>query len=282
MIIFRQREPLEQKLQQLQREGRRIGFVPTMGALHQGHMRLIETSLRHTDVTVCSIFVNPAQFNDPKDFEKYPLTPENDIRQLIAAGTNILFLPEVREIYPEAKPYSPDYPLGQLGQVLEGKYRPGHFHGVCMVMDRLLHMVRPHDLFMGQKDYQQCMVVKKLINLLQLPVNLNIVPTCRENSGLAMSSRNMLLSDLDKANATGLYQALLHIKENSWKAPLSALCEQAKAKISAAGFDKTDYVEVCDADTLAPLGDDADPELPKVALAAAFIGGVRLIDNLLL
>lgn len=282
MIIFRQRGPLEQKLQQLQREGRRIGFVPTMGALHQGHMRLIETSLRHTDVTVCSIFVNPAQFNDPKDFEKYPLTPENDIRQLIAAGTNILFLPEVREIYPEAKPYSPDYPLGQLGQVLEGKYRPGHFHGVCMVMDRLLHMVRPHDLFMGQKDYQQCMVVKKLINLLQLPVNLNIVPTCRENSGLAMSSRNMLLSDLDKANATGLYHALLHIKENSWKAPLSVLCEQAKAKIGAAGFDKTDYVEVCDADTLAPLGDDADPGQPKVALAAAFIGGVRLIDNLLL
>ena len=282
MIIYRQTAPLVHKLQQLRREGRRIGFVPTMGALHQGHMGLIEAALRQSDVTVCSIFVNPAQFNDPKDFEKYPLTPEADILKLTRANASILFLPSVEEIYPDGRFSGPGYDLGHLGQVLEGKYRPGHFQGVCMVMDRLLNIVQPDELFMGQKDYQQCMVIRRLIEILGLSVRFNVVPTYREPNGLAMSSRNMLLSDGDKVKATGMHRALQYIKDHAGSEPVSELCRQAGEIIRSSGFEKTDYVAVCDADTLTPIDDSPANDRPKVALAAAFISGIRLIDNLLL
>src|SRR5690348_11900589 len=176
MIIFKKALALQNKLKQLKKSKEKIGFVPTMGALHDGHLALIEQSKSVDTTTVCSIFVNPTQFNDKKDFEKYPVTIENDIYLLEKSNTNILFLPSVDEIYPEGLATNFSYDLGFLETILEGFYRPGHFQGVCRVMDKLLNIVQPDDLFMGQKDYQQCMVIKRLIELNKISTQLHVVP----------------------------------------------------------------------------------------------------------
>ena len=197
------------------KQGKKYGFVPTMGALHAGHISLINDSKKASDLTVCSIFVNPTQFNDPKDFEKYPITIEKDIAMLEAAGCDILFLPEVAEMYPGGTSTSIHYELGYLETILEGHYRPGHFQGVCMIVHRLLDIVKPDNLYIGQKDYQQSMVIKKLIELTGMKelVDLNISPTLREAGGLAMSSRNMRLTEQERVKATAIYKTLHLIKE---------------------------------------------------------------------
>ena len=188
-------------------KGKTIGFVPTMGALHAGHINLIENCRRDSDLTVCSIFVNPAQFNDPKDFEKYPVSIEKDIEMLTNAGSSVLFLPSVEEIYPTGRTNLETYDLGSLETLLEGRYRPGHFQGVCQVMSRLLNRVEPDHLFMGQKDFQQCLVVQRLINILNLRLEFHIVPTVREKDGLAQSSRNLRLTADQRKNAIAISQA---------------------------------------------------------------------------
>src|ERR1700737_4918300 len=162
MILFKRAGDLTRWLKEQHSRGKSIGFVPTLGALHPGHISLIDISKKSTGITVCSIFINPTQFNDPKDFEKYPITIEKDIYLLEKAGTDALFLPEVDDVYPGGTKELEKYELGGLETLLEGKYRPGHFQGVCQVMRRLLDLVAPDDLFMGQKDYQQCMVVRRL------------------------------------------------------------------------------------------------------------------------
>src|SRR5690242_6983731 len=174
MIVFKKAADLSRHISLLKEENKTIGFVPTMGALHRGHLSLIEASKDQCDVTVCSIFVNPTQFNDPKDFEKYPITIEQDIKLLTQKDTDILFLPSVDEIYPDGVHHLAIYDLGALETVLEGKYRPNHFQGVCQVMDRLLHIVQAEKLFMGRKDYQQCLVVSRLIEIKGIPTNLSI------------------------------------------------------------------------------------------------------------
>ena len=194
MIIYKESAALNIKLQKIKSEDQKIGFVPTMGALHAGHISLINDSREMGNTTVCSIFVNPTQFNDQKDFEKYPVDIEKDIYLLEKAGTEILFLPSVKEMYPEGLTTLYQYDLGFLETILEGFYRPGHFQGVCRIVHKLLNIVQPHHLFMGQKDYQQCMVIKRLITDYSINTQLNIVATERENSGLAMSSRNLRLS----------------------------------------------------------------------------------------
>src|ERR1700753_3477170 len=184
MIVFKKAGDLASWLDKQRSEGRSIGFVPTMGALHQGHISLIAISKKATSLTVCSIFVNPTQFNDPKDFQKYPITIEKDIALLEKADTDILFLPEVSEMYPTGTSGLEHYDLGPLETLLEGKFRPGHFQGVAQVMQRLLNIVRPDDLFMGSKDYQQCMVVQRLIEIMALPAVLHRCPIVREPDGL--------------------------------------------------------------------------------------------------
>src|ERR1700691_4943551 len=191
MILFKRSAHLYRWLNHETVSGKSIGFVPTMGALHEGHISLITISKKETDITVCSIFVNPTQFNDPRDFQKYPITLEKDIALLEQAGTDVLFLPEVEEIYPKGTSGLEHYDLGRIETLLEGQYRPGHFQGVCQVMRRLLDVVRPDDLFMGQKDYQQCMVLQRLLELRGMPTRLHRCPILREPDGLAMSSRNM-------------------------------------------------------------------------------------------
>ncbi len=258
-----------------------IGFVPTMGALHQGHLSLIGLSKQADTLTVCSIFVNPTQFNDPKDFEKYPVTIEQDILLLERAGCHVLFLPTVQEMYPNGTAPSLHYDLGYLETLLEGSHRPGHFQGVCQVVHRLLDIVQPTHFYLGQKDYQQCMVLKKLIELIGSPAVLTIGPTLREASGLAMSSRNMRLSEGDKQKATAIYEAHCFIKQHIQQGALLPLLQLAQKKILEAGFEKIDYVAIGNAATLQPVT-NWDGKEQLVVLTAAFLNGVRLIDNMLL
>lgn len=288
MILFKKAAELNHWLKRQQAAGLTVGFVPTMGALHQGHISLIDISRSQTALTVCSIFVNPTQFNDPADFAKYPVTIEKDIALLEKAGTDALFLPDVTTLYPGGTTILERYDLGPLESLLEGKYRPGHFQGVCQVMFRLLDIVRPDDLFMGSKDYQQCMVVQRLLAIMGLPANLHRCPILREPDGLAMSSRNTRLDPSQHSNALAIYHALRGIKEG-WSAgiPIPQLIATATTVLQAAAF-RIDYVSIADATTLQPLSDPADaaPHPPSsrnaaaVALIAAFQGEVRLIDNM--
>lgn len=281
MILYKHKKDIEQKINAFRSEGKSIGFVPTMGALHEGHLSLIKASRQKNTITVCSIFVNPTQFNDINDFKKYPVTIESDIQQLTEAGTDILFLPSVTEMYPEGTVATEHYDLDELENILEGKYRPGHFQGVCAVVHRLFLIVKPDTAYFGQKDYQQCMVIKKLVQLKSLPVEIIIHPTIRDNSGLAMSSRNLRLREKDKELVTILYKALSYIKEKKNQLSVDELLKEAKKVILNSGFEKIDYVAICDAVTLQPL-QNLTNEQPAVALVAAFIGGIRLIDNRLL
>lgn len=282
MILYKKAADLRKHLDDQSKSGEKIGFVPTMGALHEGHLSLIRISKKATDLTVCSIFVNPTQFNDPKDFEKYPITIEKDIELLANAGCDILFLPSVKEIYPDELSPSLKYDLGYLERILEGKFRPGHFQGVCMVVHRLLEIVMPDNFYLGQKDYQQCMVIKKLIALIGLSnaILVNICPTLREPDGLAMSSRNVRLNEDERIKATAIFRNLSFIKENLTTGDLKGLKETAFRNLSEAGFN-VDYIEIADANDLSII-DDWDGQKKLVALAAAFMKEVRLIDNILL
>jgi pantoate--beta-alanine ligase len=279
MILFKRSGDLSGWLKKETGSGKSIGFVPTMGALHEGHISLITISKKETDITICSIFVNPTQFNDPKDFQKYPITLEKDIALLENAGADILFLPEVPELYPTGTTNLEHYDLGRLETLLEGKYRPGHFQGVCQVMSRLLAIVRPDHLYMGQKDYQQCMVIQRLLQLTGLPARLHRCPIVREPDGLAMSSRNLRLTPSQRVNAAAIYHALLSLSQNFRIKPTTALSD-AKTILLKADF-QIDYVSVADANTLEPVSDPTTGTT-VVALIAAFQGEVRLIDNMIL
>lgn len=280
MIIFRYIKDIQNHLGKERHSGLTTGFVPTMGALHPGHISLIEQSRKETDLTICSIFVNPTQFNDPTDFEKYPVTLDKDIYLLEKAGCDVLFLPAVSEMYPGGLQASKVYDLGYLETVLDGAYRPGHFQGVCQVVEKLLNIVQPDKLFLGQKDYQQCMVLKKLLEITGINTVIVIAPTQREQDGLAMSSRNTRLTEMDRARAPLIQQTLQLIKKEITPGDLTALKQKAVSILTANNF-KVDYIEIADASTLR-LINKWDGITPLVALAAAFIGDVRLIDNLLL
>jgi pantoate--beta-alanine ligase len=280
MILFKRSEDLRLWVSKQKSQGKITGFVPTMGALHEGHIHLIQTCRSTADLAICSIFVNPAQFNDPRDFEKYPVSIEKDIEMLDKAGTNLVFLPSVREIYPQGNTGLETYDLGPLETILEGHYRPGHFQGVCQVMSRLLNIVTPDHLYMGQKDFQQCLVVQRLIELLHIKVQFHAVPTVREPDGLAQSSRNRRLTADQRVNAVAISQALNDIRGSLLSKGAGKVLEQAREKLEAAHF-KTDYISIARASDLQPIPDWNGKE-KAVALIAAFQGDVRLIDNMLL
>lgn len=280
MIVFKKAADIGHFIHKEGKKGRKTGFVPTMGALHRGHISLIETAKESGNLVICSIFVNPTQFNDAKDFQNYPTTIEQDIDQLEKAGCDALFLPSVTEMYPDGLENKTPYDLGYLEKVLEGKYRPGHFQGVCQVVHRLLTFIPADRLYLGQKDFQQCMVIKKMTELTGLKTEIVICPTLRETDGLAMSSRNMRLNELNRAKAVEISKTLLYIKASVKPGSLKDIKNKAVNELDAAGF-KTDYVEIADAETL-ELADTWDGRTKLVALCAAFIGDVRLIDNMLL
>ena len=279
MIIFKKASQLSQYLQQQRKSGKKTGFVPTMGALHEGHLSLIDVCREQNDLTICSIFINPTQFNNPEDFKHYPITLEKDLDQLIRSGCDVLFLPSVDEIYQQDH-FKKHYDLGELEHILEGHYRPGHFQGVCEVVDRLLNIILPHQIYLGQKDYQQCMVIKKLIGILGLQdqIAIHIQPTRREPDGLAMSSRNLRLSAGQRSQAPALYKALNGIRQHLESKPLDKLESEARQFLVHKGFD-VDYVTIARAED---LGHPNQHKEPLVALVSASLGNIRLIDNLLL
>ncbi len=280
MVLFRKRNDLEKWLESQRLRGSSIGFVPTMGALHEGHSSLVRAARSDRGVVVCSIFVNPTQFNDPKDFEKYPITTGPDIKRLLADGCDALFLPAVSEIYPEHDGPIPHYDLGFLETLLEGAFRPGHFQGVCRVVEKLLKIVEPDRLYLGRKDYQQCMVISRLVEIMDKKEDIRVVicPTLREDDGLAMSSRNMRLSTSQRKTAVEIYNMLSMLKHEFKPGPLSALISKANLQLETAGF-RIDYISLADAYNLAPV-DNWDGRQHIVALVAAFLGDIRLIDNM--
>jgi len=282
MIIFKKPGALHDFLGKKKNEQKKIGFAPTMGALHAGHISLVNEAKKGNDIVACSIFVNPTQFNDPEDFKKYPVTIEKDVLMFEKAGCDVLFIPSAIDIYPSGTNNLRHYELGFLETVLEGKFRPGHFQGVCQIMHRLLEIVLPHNLYLGQKDYQQCMVIKKLIELIGLDdrIKTNICPTFREKDGLAMSSRNTRLLPNDRVKATTISAALRYIKENIKPGSTERIKNATEEMLLKNGF-QIDYVEIADAGTL-ELIEDWDGKQKIVALAAAFLNNVRLIDNMVI
>ncbi len=279
MIIFKTVSQLGFFIDKMKASEKKIGFVPTMGALHLGHISLINNSKQQNDITVCSIFVNPTQFNNATDFEKYPVTIETDLDKLEAAGCDAVFLPNSEEVYPKRNA-TPVYTLGYLETLMEGKFRPGHYQGVCQVVDRLLALVKPANLYLGQKDYQQCMVIKKLIEHKNIDTAIHIEKTVREHDGLAMSSRNARLNDFERKQAVKIFETLSFIKNNLKPGRLESIKGQATAFLSANGF-KVDYVEIADAASLEIL-QQWNGTTSIVALVAAYLNEVRLIDNFVL
>ena len=250
-----------------------------MGALHRGHMALIAQSKKEQKVTVASIFVNPTQFNEPSDFAKYPVTLEKDIQMLEAGGCDILFLPAVNEVYPDGTTPKHHYELGELENIWEGFYRPGHFQGVCQVVHRLLDIIKPAHLYLGMKDYQQCKVIRKMIELTSLNVQVHMVPTVREADGLALSSRNLRLNEMERQQAVSIYNQLGMIKERIGQWSMEELQQKATQNLLADGFKKVDYVAIADRETLFPIK-EISPGKKLVVLIAAFLNEVRLIDNM--
>jgi pantoate--beta-alanine ligase len=279
MIIFKTTTGVREYLLAKKKEGRTVGFVPTMGALHCGHLSLVEKAKKENHLVVASIFVNPLQFNDPTDFEKYPVTIEQDISLLEQTGTDILFLPSVKEIYPDGTDKAPYFELGYLETILEGKYRPGHFQGVCNVVHKLLNIVEPAVLYLGQKDLQQCLVIKKLLALIHSETEIIICPTSREPDGLAMSSRNIRLDDAGRKKGSRIFEALLFIKKNLKPGYIDDIRLRAFEYLSEEGF-RIDYLEITEKDTLLPV-ENWNGKTPLVILIAAFLQNVRLIDNML-
>ena len=281
MVIFKRSSDLQSYLKTQAGGNIKTGFIPTMGALHKGHVSLLTKARNDGLLTICSIFVNPTQFNDKSDFDKYPISTDADIALLTKAGCDILFLPSVAEVYPGGPEQVPAYDFGYLDTILEGAKRPGHFRGVGQVVGRLLEIVQPHALYLGQKDYQQCMVISRLKEILGMnSLGIVICPTTREADGLAMSSRNRRLTDGQRTLAGLLYQCLVSIQSKQSAASFSIVRKECFDIMNAKGV-TPEYVAIADANDLTILH-EFDPSRPTVALIAARVGDVRLIDNMLL
>lgn len=275
--IFTTKKSLGQYLDELRSEGKNIGFVATMGALHQGHISLLIQAQEHAEITVCSIFVNPTQFNDPKDLENYPRPIASDIEKLEQAGCDVLFNPEVSDMYAGNEQWHLD--LGELEHLLEGKFRPGHYQGVMQVVFKLFDIVQPDFAFFGQKDYQQCLVIQRMIDLLQLPVKLIMCPIQREADGLAMSSRNIHLSTDERQHALILSKTLNWLKQNFDQNKIADLTKACEAMIKAESGVELEYFEIADSNNLYR----ATGKTKKLmALVAAKVGNTRLIDNMII
>ncbi len=255
----------------------KIGFIPTMGALHNGHMSLIEASKKENNVTISSVFVNPTQFNDPKDFAKYPRQVDSDLEKLAASGCDAAFVPSVAEIYPQSDTLI--YDLGKISTLIEGANRPGHFNGVASVVKRLFEITLPHNAYFGLKDYQQYLIIKKLVDKYGLEVSVVGCTIVREASGLAMSSRNQLLTAEGKEIASHLSAALNLIKKNRSEPDSRYLEKLGLDFLSQQKGIDPEYLLVVDVETLhRPISSHSR----RIALVAARVEGVRLIDNMFL
>lgn len=278
MEIIRAASELKARLAALRKAGKIIGFVPTMGALHEGHLSLVKEAADHSDVVVMSIFVNPNQFNNASDLERYPRDLQKDAALLEGTACELLFVPSVKEVYPE--PDQRVFDFGDLDKVMEGKFRPGHFNGVAQVVSRLFDLVAPHKAFFGEKDFQQLAVVRAMVRQLNYPVEIVPCPIVREADGLAMSSRNMLLSTLQRKNAP---QIALTLSESCNFAATHSVAEtkqQVVDAINAVLELEVEYFEIVDGNSLQAVGSWEESSY-VVGCIAVFAGEVRLIDNVI-
>ncbi|MFO7874022.1 MAG: pantoate--beta-alanine ligase [Bacteroidales bacterium] len=281
MITFKKKKVLHEWTTDKKLSGQTIGFVPTMGALHTGHLALVERANKENDIVVCSIFVNPAQFNNQADLEKYPRNLTDDLQQLQEAGCDVAFTPDEQEIYPEKE--QKVYDFGHLDKVMEGKYRPGHFNGVALVVDKLFRIVAPHRAYFGEKDFQQLQIIKALVRKEGHDVQIIDCLTVREPDGLALSSRNARLTEAGRREAAKIYQALLMARESWSDKSIDQIKQQVMAYINASPELKTEYFEIVQADTLLPAKEaDTHNGNSVVACIAVYAGDVRLIDNMVL
>ena len=269
---------LKMLLQPIKSAQQKIALVPTMGALHKGHVSLIKIAMEHADAVVCSIFVNPTQFTDPKDLEKYPRPLEHDIKMLEESGCDYVFMPAVKEMYP--KPESWHIDLGPAEFLLEGEFRKGHYQGVTQIVKKLFDAVEPNVAFFGQKDFQQVLMIENMVAHFKLPIEIISCPIIREEDGLAMSSRNIHLSPADRENSLVLSESLEYVKKHFNEESIIELMDKAKALINATPGVELDYFTIANGKTLLPETDKNAKNI--VALVAAKVGETRLIDNMLL
>src|SRR6188768_402815 len=262
------------------RENTALGFVPTMGALHDGHISLVQKSKSQCDLTLVSVFVNPLQFNDPEDLKKYPRPVESDIEKIYRAQADVLFLPDVVDVYPQDEHDIVNFDPGPMGEVMEGKFRPGHFKGVAEVVYRFLKIIEPDKLYLGQKDFQQVAIIRKLISDLNLPVEVVVGPTLRESNGLAMSSRNMRLTDQGKEEAAILFKTLTSGKKYFDHGEAPALIVQHAMQAFREKNMEPEYFEIVDGKTLQPYDGTMESNF-VVACCAVKVEGIRLIDNVI-
>ena len=274
-------EALKMLLEPLKKAQQKIAIVPTMGALHKGHVSLIHVAQQQAEFVVCTIFVNPTQFTDPKDLERYPRPLEQDIKTLEEAGCDVVFMPSVKEMYPSfPEPEDWHINLGPAEFLLEGEFRKGHYQGVTQIVKKLFDAVQPDLAFFGQKDYQQVLMIEKMIAHFQLPIEIISCPIIREKDGLAMSSRNIHLSPADRRNAVVLSRALRYVQDHYETGTIAGLEQAAKQMISNTPGVELDYFIIADPKTLQPQhAADLDG---SVVLVAAKVGQTRLIDNTIL
>ncbi len=278
MTIFQHITSLKNALDEIRLYGQSIGFVPTMGALHQGHLELIKRAIAENDVCVCSIFVNPIQFNNKKDLEKYPRDLETDYEMLKSVGCQMVFVPEISEMYPE--PDTTTFDFGHLDKVLEGAFRPGHFNGVAVVVKKLFEIVNPVRAYFGEKDFQQLAIINRLVEIKNLPVKIIPCEIIRESDGLAMSSRNARLTDHERKIAPSIYQNLTTLKNSFSGANSDQIRQIAIKKLNKQPGMKVEYLEIVDQRTLMPIENGIHFKGRSIALTAIFLGEVRLIDNI--
>jgi len=260
-----------------------VGFVPTMGALHKGHLSLIEASKRDNDYTVCSIFVNPTQFNDKSDYQKYPRTSDDDIEVLRGQYCDVLFAPATDEMYPDngQNKQRASIDLGQIAEVMEGQFRPGHFDGVVTIVTKLFDIIKPNKAYFGQKDFQQLAIIRRMSEELGIPVKIIGCPTVREDDGLALSSRNLLLSPAQRAEAPTIYQSLLKSKNRLGQQNVKQTKQRLIDEINTSTILDVEYVEIADSHSLQPIESWGNAE-SVICCVAVHAGGVRLIDNIML
>jgi pantoate--beta-alanine ligase len=280
MLLFKKVSDLQLYLSAVKKIGGNIGFVPTMGALHKGHTSLVDISKLENTCTVVSIFVNPTQFNDKKDLEKYPRPIEKDIELLSHVNCDVLFLPNIEEIYPSNLDTKVHVEIGDLDKLLEGEFRPGHFDGMMQVVNRLINIVNPMNLYMGQKDFQQFTIVRHMLQNLKSKVLLTVCPTLREQDGLAMSSRNVRLTEENRSIAPILYKCLCYVADSIDSLDIQTIKTEAIKRLKDAGT-KLEYFDIVDGSTLQSIN-KYDKSKEVVALVATWLGDVRLIDNIII
>jgi pantoate--beta-alanine ligase len=280
MEIFKKIAPLKVYLEEIRRSGKTIGLVPTMGALHNGHIALIGASKAQNSYTICSIYVNPMQFNNPADLQKYPRNLDQDIKLLSAASCDAIFCPDNEEMYEGKSVLKFDF--GNLDKVMEGKYRPGHFSGVALVVSKLFNIVNPNNAYFGQKDWQQFAVIQQVVLELKFGLTLHSIPTLRETDGLAMSSRNLRLNGMQRQQATTFYKALRLAKENLKKGEEIASVKRSVREIVEGVEGVTlEYFELAESKSL-DLLEAVDGAKAPILCIAGYVGEVRLIDNMFL